>query len=95
MAVQKMTMKEWEGLVTKSERHHAELLGDSPGGVAGQLGCSRQFVHSLIKRGLLDAVAVYEGRQLAMYMIPQRSIDAYKAKRAAYEKAVQARYTPA
>lgn len=56
----------------------AKLLGDSPGGVAGQLGISRQAVHGLIRRGRLDTVEVYDGVKLAFYVIPQPSVEAYK-----------------
>lgn len=94
MAIKKLPVKEWQKLVAESERRHAELAGDSPGGVARQLGCSRQFVHSLIRRGLLDAVALYEGRELVAYMIPQPSVDAYlRTRRAALKE--QLRKLPA
>lgn len=93
MAVQKMQLSEWEKLTAGSEGQRAKLSGDSPGGVAVQLGCSRQFVHSLIRRGLLDAVAVYKGRSLCMYVIPQPSIDRYLKGKRAYLEALQSRYT--
>lgn len=90
MAVKKMQLSEWEKLTAGSDSLRAKLSGDSPGGVAVQLGCSRQFVHSLIRRGLLDAVAVYKGRSLCMYVIPQPSIDGYLSRRQTYDKALQA-----
>jgi len=93
MTVKKMQLSEWEKLTAGSETHRAKLSGDSPGGVAVQLGCSRQFVHSLIRRGLLDAVAVYKGRELAMYVIPQPSIDKYVRGRRALAQAELARYS--
>lgn len=78
MPVRKMTMKQWQRVVDATDASTEDLMGDSPGGVAARLGCSRQAVHRLIKRGTLDAVAVYEGRQLAFYIVPEASLAAYQ-----------------
>lgn len=48
--------KAWEELAEKKEMD--EVLGMSPGGVAGRLGVSRQRVHKMIDEGRLDAVKV-------------------------------------
>lgn len=80
MAVKKMQLSEWEKLTAGSDSHRAKLLGDSPGGIAARLGISRQAVHDAINKGRLDAVAVYEGRTLRMYMIPEASLQAYRER---------------
>jgi hypothetical protein len=87
MATKKMQLETWRKRVD-AEGAHGQLFGDSPGGVANKLGCSRQFVHSLIKRGHLDTVDLYEGDRLVVRMVTadslklyrQRSIDQAKAR---------------
>jgi len=87
MAIKRMQYSTWQKLTDESESNIAKLNGDSPGGAAVQLGCSRQAIHGLIKRGRLDAVAVYKGTQLMFYVIPQPSLDRYKVElREAVEK---------
>jgi hypothetical protein len=83
MAIRKVNFKRWEKLVAESDRRRAELLGWSPGGAAGELGISRQAVHLAIQRGDLDAVIVnHDGTgKLRMFMIPDPSVQAFKAKR--------------
>lgn len=82
MALRKMNVKLWEKLTSESQAHRAKLLGWSPGGAAAELGITRQAVHKAIRRGDLDAVIVnnFEG-QLTMFMIPDASLQAFKAKR--------------
>ena len=53
--------------------------GPSPGGAAAELGISRQGVHKAIKRGDLDALAVYRGSRLSHYTISQSSLRRFKA----------------
>lgn len=72
-----MQLSTWQKLI-EAAGTHAKPIGDSPGGVASQLGISRQAVHGLIRRGTLDTVEVYDGTKLAFYVIPQPSVDAYK-----------------
>lgn len=91
MAVRQLQLSTWERLV-KQDGHRAKLSGDSPGGVAARLGCSRQFVHSLIKRGLLDAVAVYQGDRLAFYVVPEPSLLRYQEGKRRLDEAQAARY---
>jgi hypothetical protein len=83
MAVRKMNMKRWKQLVEASQGKSHDVQGDSPGGVAARLGCTRQAVHRLIKRGTLDAVAVYDGDELAFYIVPEASLAAYQQTLAA------------
>lgn len=83
MAIRKMNTKRWTELTDTSDRLRAQLLGWSPGGAAAQLGISRQAVHKAIRRGDLDAVIVTkdDSEQLSMFMIPDASLQAFKAKR--------------
>lgn len=82
VAVRKMNQKLWERLTTESDLHRAKLLGWSPGGAAAQVGITRQAIHKAIRRGDLDAVIVNndDGR-LSMFMIPDESLQAFKARR--------------
>lgn len=82
MALRKVNEKTWQRLTAESEAHRAKLLGWSPGGAANELGISRQAVHKAIHRGDLDAVMVNNDEgQLSMFMIPDTSLQAFKAKR--------------
>jgi len=82
MAIRKVNSRRWQQLMSESEALRAKLLGWSPGGTASQLGISRQAIHKAIHRGDLDAVIVNndDGR-LSMFMIPDSSLQAFKAKR--------------
>lgn len=84
MAIRKMNTKRWTELTETSDRLRAQLIGWSPGGAAGQLGISRQAVHKAIHRGDLDAIIVTkdDSDELSMFMIPDASLQAFKAKRA-------------
>lgn len=76
-----MTLKAWAKAVDDAGPDHSlNLQGDSPGGVAARLGCTRQAVHRLIRRGTLDAVAVYEGPRLSFYVVPEASLKAYQQR---------------
>lgn len=56
--------RNWEAWEKAYEEKGAEeVLGMSPGGVAGRLGVSRQRVHQMIQADLLDAVKI-EDRSL-------------------------------
>lgn len=77
MTLRKMNFADWERLVHISEGQRAKLLGWSPGGAAAEIGISRQAIHEAIRRGTLDAVAVYEGKRLRMFMIPDESLRHY------------------
>ena len=87
MAIRKMKMRAWQKALAASvdKPSWATLNGDSPGGLAAQLGISRQAVHQAVRRGLLDAVIVVDDQseELRLFMIPQASAEAYKARRAA------------
>ena len=81
--IRKMDTRRWTELTEASERVRAQLIGWSPGGAASQLGISRQAVHKAIKRGDLDAVIVTRdgSDELSMFMIPDASLQAFKARR--------------
>lgn len=87
MAIKRIQRSTWLKRIEATAAPAKRLEGDSPGGVASRLGCSRQFVHSLIKRGLLEAIAVMDGDELAFYVIPEASIESYLAKREAFLQA--------
>lgn len=50
------------------------LNGPSPGGAAAELETSRQRIHYLIKNGYLDAVYIYDGRELRAIIVTNASI---------------------
>lgn len=87
MAIRKMKMSAWQkaNAAAFGKPAWGKLNGDSPGGLAGQLGISRQAVHQAVRRGLLDAVIVVDDNteELRLFMIPQSSAEAYKARRSA------------
>lgn len=65
--------KAWEKLAEKKEMD--EVLGMSPGGVAGRLGVSRQRVHQMIDEGCLDAVKVKDrGMGYAVVYVTEASV---------------------
>lgn len=78
-----MSLKAWAKAVEAADPHAPNLQGDSPGGVAARLGCTRQNVHKLIHSGILDAVAVYEGERLSFYVVTEPSLRAYQQQKAA------------
>ena len=81
--IRKMQVSTWSKLTDAALGKPAwkQLNGPSPGGVAAILGISRQAVHKAVHRGDLDAVIVYNGARLQMFMITEDSIEAFKAKR--------------
>lgn len=84
MAIREMTLKAWAKAVESADPHRAQnLQGDSPGGVAARLGCTRQNVHKLIKNGTLDAIAVYEGDRLSFYVVTEASLRLHQQRTAA------------
>lgn len=79
MPVRKMQLEAWLDAIEAKDPALQDLsLGPSPGGAAAELGISRQAVHYAIKRGHLEALAVYRGRKLSHYTISQSSIRRYK-----------------
>ena len=84
MALRKMNMARWEKLSTEIDMQRAKLLGWSPGYAASYLGITRQAVHKAIHRGDLDALIINDDEgKLAAFMIPDESLQAFKAKRIA------------
>ena len=85
MAIRTMKMRAWQRAVAAAldKPSYDKLNGWSPGGVAANLGISRQAVHKAVHRGDLDAVIVRDDRtdELVLFMIPAASVDAFRAKR--------------
>ena len=85
MAIRKMKMLAWQKATAAAlgKPSWQALNGRSPGGVADELGVSRQAIHNAVHRGQLDAVLVVDDRteELRLFMIPEPSLEAYKARR--------------
>ena len=85
MAIRKMKMSAWQkaNAAALNKPSWSKLNGASPGGVAAELGISRQAVHKAIHRGDLDALIVQDDvtDELRLFMVLQPSIEAFKAKR--------------
>ena len=81
MALKRMQLSTWERLTKDGTPD--ELLGLSPGGAASTLGISRQGVHEAIRRGKLDAFAVYHGVRLRFFIVRADSIQRYHEERLA------------
>jgi excisionase family DNA binding protein len=54
MAWREMELLAWAKALVDDK----DVNGDSPGGAAARLGCTRQYVHKLIDEGELDAIRV-------------------------------------
>jgi len=80
----KLTLTQWDELVEKGDPLVEKIKGPSPGGAASELGVTRQRIHDLIRRGKLDATAVYKGRKLLFYMVSDQSIERQKKARRRY-----------
>lgn len=82
MAFKKITLSKWTAAMETSP-NSALYNGMSPGGVANQLGISRQAVHRAIHRGELDAWRVLNDRDgtLIAICILDDSLAKYKAAR--------------
>jgi hypothetical protein len=78
MPLKRMQVSTWEKLT--ADGIPEDLRGLSPGGAASELGITRQGVHDAIRRGALDAYAVYRGSRLAFFIVRQPSLDAYKKR---------------
>lgn len=85
MAIRKMTMRTWQKAVaaTLGKPGWEKINGYSPGGVASVLRISRQAVHQAIRRGQMDALIVNDDEtgELRLFMIPEASVEAYRAHR--------------
>lgn len=80
MSVRKIQLKDWMTAIEAGDPVTQDYSGGpSPGGAAAELGISRQAVHDAIKRGDLEALAVYRGRRLSHYTISVSSLRRYKA----------------
>lgn len=60
--------------------HQKKWNGPSPGGAAGDLGVSRQRIHQLLSKGILESITLtdYAGRKVAL-IVTDESIERYKA----------------
>lgn len=65
-------MEEWARALDNEDRD--DLLGPSPGGAAGQLGVSRQRVHTMIKTGKLDAISILRKGEGPVIFVTERSL---------------------
>lgn len=81
MTVKRMQLKQWQRLNEAGDPIVQDLSsGRSPGGAAAELGITRQAVHKAIKRGSLDALAVYDGTKLRFYTISHASLQRYRSR---------------
>lgn len=79
MAIKRMQVKRWEQLTDAGEATVQDLsYGPSPGAAAAELGISRQAVHQAIRRGDLEALAVYRGTRLLFFTISKSSLERFK-----------------
>lgn len=79
MAIKRIQVKRWEQLTEAGEPTMQDLsFGPSPGAAAAELGISRQAVHLAIRRGDLDALAVYRGERLLFFTISKSSLERFK-----------------
>lgn len=91
MALRVMKLSRWSKL---NDVHPLEdpraVNGLSPGGVAVELGISRQAVHQAIARGDLDAVKVvadHDPDRMVMFNVTQHSVGRYRQLREARRRA--------
>jgi predicted secreted protein len=82
MALKRIFLSRWHELLAVS-KDPSEYNGDSPGGVAAELGISRQAVHKALKRGDLDGWRVVrdDTGELAAIVIHPESVRRYIALR--------------
>jgi len=75
-----MEMYEWLREVHKapSEAAAKAFNGKSPGGVASDLGISRQAVHDAIKRDRMSAWRLTRDGKLVAILIPDHEVDYYR-----------------
>lgn len=62
------------------------LVGPSPGGAAGAMNCTRQYINQLEKEGKIDVVRVYQkgrwwGKELLILMVTENSLQRYLKER--------------
>lgn len=82
MGTKKIQLDAWERLIEAGDPSTQDFhLGPSPGGAASELGISRQAVHAAIRRGDLEALAVFRGRNLSHYTISVSSLQRFKEQR--------------
>jgi hypothetical protein len=85
MAQKTITMKAWIKLTRKdTSPNNRATNGPSPGGVAAELGITRQAVHQAIERGDLDAWRIVDDStgRLRAIVIPYEAVLRYKEIRA-------------
>ena len=78
----RITYSRWTEML-ESSKNPREYNGSSPGGVAAELGVSRQSVHKAIERGDLDAWRVERDgtRKLVAIIVKPESVERYRAIR--------------
>jgi len=91
MALRVMKLSRWAKLNGRYAPDDPRCVaGPSPGGVAAELGISRQAVHKAIHRGDLDAVKVVaddDPDRMLMFFVTQHSETRYKLMREARDTA--------
>lgn len=85
MALRVIKLSRWAKLNEASDPENPRAVnGPSPGGVAAELGISRQAVHKAIRSGLLDAVKVVlddDPERMVMFIVTPYSVRNYKLVR--------------
>lgn len=88
MSIKRMQVKRWEQLIEAGDSTMQDLsFGPSPGAAAAELGITRQAVHLAIRRGDLEALAVYRGERLLFYTITKPSLERFKQIRSIRRRA--------
>jgi hypothetical protein len=84
MAMKTITLKDWMKLAKRDTPDNYRANGPSPGGVASELGLTRQAVHKAIERGDLDAWRVVDDStgKLRAIIITGKSLERWKQLRA-------------
>jgi len=84
--IKTLSLSQWMRMQKKAESLSGKPSdfpnGYSPGGVASQLGISRQAVHKAMHTGRLPAWRVVLPGGGAYYLISQEALDAFQQKRA-------------
>ena len=82
MAWREMELLTWAKALVDGK----DVNGDSPGGAAARLGCTRQYVHKLIDQGELDAVRVVNKKgNLIAICVNEKKLALFVAGREALE----------
>jgi len=79
MGYTRLTMEQYsELLLSTPEDKRSEVNGQSPGGVAGRLGITRQAVHDAIKRDTLQGYYITRNGRMVAIIIPDAEVARYR-----------------